>query len=142
MKIVILVLVVLIALVLLRTLLFSQRGGSKRVAPPRKPGAKGATGGGQQGQNPYRAVSVKCGPGACEQALELSKRRFLSGELVNLPLPDCTSTNCSCKFVHYPDRRDSDGDQRAPTALRSELYIASGKSERRNRKGRRKDDFG
>jgi len=141
MKTVILVVVVALAMVVLWRLLSSQRGGRSMAPVAQKPALKKTAGGVPQGQNPYRAVSVKCGPGACEPALALSKRRFLPGQLGKVPLRDCTSIDCTCKFVHFPDRRDSDGDQRAPTALRSGLYVASGKPERRSRKGRRKDDF-
>lgn len=103
-----------------------------KTAASRKPAAE---------HRPFRSISIKCGPGACEEALALGQRRFLAGRVGKLPLAGCTSTNCNCKFVHHPDRRDSDGDKRAPTALRSELYTASGNSERRTRSGRRKGDF-
>ncbi|MCP5131360.1 MAG: hypothetical protein H6985_17485 [Pseudomonadales bacterium] len=116
----------------------------KRTATgrPAKKGAGGSKVRAAPALNPYRAVSVKCGPGACEAALALGKRRFLTGELKKLPLAGCTSSNCGCTFEHHPDRRNSHDDQRAPaSALRSELYAASGKPERRVRRGRRKGDF-
>ncbi len=142
MKILIPVALVVLAIVLLRMLLSSRRRGGSRVPAPKKPGANRPASGASSVRSDYRAVSVECGPEACEQALALSGRRFLIGRFEQLPLPECTSSGCSCKFVHHRDRRDSDGDQRAPTALRSDLYIASGKPERRSRRGRRKDDFG
>jgi hypothetical protein len=73
--------------------------------------------------------------------LALGNRRFLVGQLGKLPLAGCSSANCQCKFEHHADRRSAEGDKRAPTALRSELYAASGKPERRKRAGRRKTDF-
>lgn len=88
----------------------------------------------------YHAVSVTCGPNACEQAQAMVGKRFLSGQISHFPLPECTSGNCQCKFVHYDDRRDAEGDKRAPTALRSDLYTASGNPERRSGGGRRKRD--
>ena len=88
----------------------------------------------------YHAVSVTCGPNACQQALELGEKRFLPAEMPRFPLPDCTSSKCQCKFAHYDDRRDPDSEKRAPTALRSQLYTNAGRPERRSRGGRRKTD--
>jgi len=135
--------VLVLVLVLVRILRSSSqsRGGSP-AAPKQVTGRKsvGAQAGARTAGG-YRAISVKCGPDACAQALALGKRRFLPGQLRTLPLPDCTSADCQCKFVHHPDRRDSDGDQRALSSLSSQLYSTSGKPERRSRAGRRKKDF-
>ncbi len=142
MKIVVIGVVVAIAMVLFLVLRPSSKPAARSTAAAKRVRAERAAGNGQPGNDsPYRSVSVKCGPGACDEALALGKRRFLPGQLGKLPLAGCTSPNCQCKFEHHPDRRDSEGDKRAPTALRSELYAASGKPERRTRRGRRKGDF-
>ncbi len=54
---------------------------------------------------PYHAVSIEPGPYACAAANELRGEKFLSTEAPQLPLPDCTSSNCECRFTHYCDRR-------------------------------------
>lgn len=110
---------------------------AKRVSAGRAAAGAGA----RAKRSPYRAVSVRCGAGACEEALALGSRRFLHGRLGQLPLEGCNSPQCNCTFEHHADRRSSDDDQRAPIGLRSELYAASGKPERRKRRGRRKSDF-
>jgi hypothetical protein len=135
----VLVLIALLLFVMLRSRrkpAARSAGAAKSVRASRAAGGPGPVTG-----NPYRSVSIKCGPDACAEVLALGKRRFLTGQLGKLPLDGCTSQNCQCKFEHHPDRRDFDGDKRAPTALRSNLYTASGKPERRTRKGRRKTDL-
>jgi hypothetical protein len=89
----------------------------------------------------YRAVSIDCGPGACEAAKSIGGKRVLVGELGNLPLKECDAAVCECKYVHHDDRRDEHEDKRAISALSTQLYQASGKTERRKRKGRRRSDF-
>ena len=54
---------------------------------------------------PYHAVSIQPGPQACASANELRGRKFLSNEAPHLPLPDCTSGSCECRFTHHADRR-------------------------------------
>jgi len=56
----------------------------------------------------WRAVSVVPGGIACELALQLRGRRFLTREAPRLPLTECNRQNeCQCKYQHLPDRRDS-----------------------------------
>jgi hypothetical protein len=139
MKILLILAAVVLAIVLFRFLRSSSKPAAKASSAPKR--VKSANTG-SQGFNAYHAVSIKCGSKACEQALAMDDKRFLPAEMSKLPLPDCTSSNCECKFVHYEDRRDADSDKRAPTALRSELYTTSGRPERRARGGRRKSDQG
>lgn len=56
-------------------------------------------------RNPYHAVSIIPGPGACPTARELRNRRFLSQDAPPLPLPMCGRDSCSCAYKHYEDRR-------------------------------------
>ncbi len=141
MKIAFIVVAVVLAVFLFRILRSSSRPAGRSGTSARTMRAARVASTPAQGSNAYRAVSVKCGRGACDEVLALGKRRFFPEQLGKLPLADCTSLDCQCKFQHHPDRRDSDGDKRAPTALRSELHVATGKPERRTQAGRRKGDF-
>lgn len=89
----------------------------------------------------YHSVSISYGRGGCKAVRAMEGKRFLVGEITKLPLADCTSPNCTCKFVHHEDRRNALEDKRALSGLSTELYHATGKPERRKRKGRRKSDF-
>ncbi len=55
--------------------------------------------------NPYHAVSIEPGLKACAEARKLEGRRFLSSSAPMLPLKDCTSRTCQCRYVHHSDRR-------------------------------------
>lgn len=57
--------------------------------------------------SPYHCVEVKMSHDACEAALKLHGKRFLSVEAPILPLPGCDQ-NCGCKFKHHNDRRLDD----------------------------------
>ena len=137
MKILLVLAAVVLAIVVFRFLRSNSKPAAKAPsAAKRVKSEKGVL----SGSNAYHAVSVTCGPQACEQVLALGEKRFLPAEMPRFPLPDCTSSNCQCKFAHYDDRRDPDSDKRAPTALRSELYTTSGRPERRSTGGRRQTD--
>jgi hypothetical protein len=142
MKILFVLVAVVLAIVVFRNLRSSAKPAGKSSPARKRVKAARAVSSEADSSSTYHAVSVKSGPGACEQALAMDKKRFLPAEVSQLPLADCTSSDCQCKFVHYPDRRDADNDKRAPTALRSELYTRSGKPERRTQSGRRKTDTG
>lgn len=95
-------------------------------------------------RNPYRSTSIQVDDHACEAARNIAGKRFLDTDrnVPKVPLPECDASACHCKYAHHTDRRDSEEDQRQPSALRSELYEASGKPNRRQRKrGRRKSDW-
>ena len=139
MKILLILAAVVLAIVVFRVLRSSSNPTAK--APSAAKRVKSASKA-IPSSNAYHAVSVTCGPQACEPALALGEKRFLPAEMPRFPLAKCTSSNCQCKFAHYDDRRDPDSDKRAPTALRSELYTTSGRPERRSTGGRRKTDKG
>ena len=63
----------------------------------------------------YHAVSIKFPSNACKAAREMQGRRFLSTAAPRLPLPNCDSQECSCRFVHHKDRR-AGRDRRSPFA--------------------------
>ena len=57
-------------------------------------------------KQPWHAVSVVGGSGACPAAQVLRDKRFLSNEAPVLPLPECSSPSlCKCVYCHYSDRR-------------------------------------
>lgn len=142
MKIVVALIGILILLFLLRLMLTpaGNKGRERKSVAMARPVRSAGPASGEGGA--FQGVSLKRGPQACEQALALGNRRFLIGQLGQLPLTGCKSRDCTCTFVHHSDRRDDHDDKRAPTALRSELYHASGKPERRKSAGRRKKDLG
>ena len=87
----------------------------------------------------YHAVSIQPGPQACAAAKELRGRKFLSHEAPQLPLADCSSGYCQCRFTHHTDRRGT-------ADRRSELPRGFGvgpsgppDAERRNKDDRRID---
>jgi hypothetical protein len=54
----------------------------------------------------WRAVSVVPAGSACDAALLLRGRRFLTRDAPRLPLPACNRQNeCQCRYQHLPDRR-------------------------------------
>ena len=93
--------------------------------------------------NPYRAVSITFGGGACEAVQSIGSRRFLVGETPRVPLPACTASTCSCKYKHHDDRRDSDAERRHPAGMTTQMYSTDGNAERRREKegGRRESDW-
>lgn len=61
--------------------------------------------------NKFHAVSIVPGPRACAEARALSGQRFLSRDAPSLPLKNCGSAQCDCRYGHYDDRRK--GNRRA-----------------------------
>ena len=91
--------------------------------------------------NPFRAVSIKAGSAACAEVQALEGERFLIGTVPHIPLAECGSKSCTCKYVHHEDRRHPDDERRAPAALTTDLYASTGNEERRGgRRGRRETD--
>ena len=91
------------------------------------------------GKTAYHAVSIKFDTHACEAAKEMDGRRFLSNAAPRLPLPDCNSLDCRCRFVHPKDRR-AKKDRRSPFAAAGfGGGTGSFEKERRERTDRRKD---
>lgn len=143
MKIVLLIVAVVFAVLLYRVLRSSSDAKDKTGNGTKRAGVARVSGGRKEAKADFRAVSINCGSNACHAAQALGEKRFLLGEIAQLPLNDCDVPECKCKFVHHEDRRDVlQGDKRAPSALRSQLYDTSGKVERRSRsRGRRKGDY-
>jgi hypothetical protein len=95
-------------------------------------------------RHPYRATSIVFDDAACDAVKALGRKRFLDRDrdVPKLPLKDCSNSQCSCKYAHHDDRRDSSEDRRHPSALKSELYERGSDPNRRQKKrGRRKSDW-
>lgn len=84
----------------------------------------------EQTPNPYHAVAIRVRGKGCDAARQVKGRRYLSTEAPLLPLAHCSSSSCSCQYVHFDDRRHY--DRRGPFPTR----IFSG-GERRSVSGRR-----
>ena len=86
----------------------------------------------------FHAVTIVSGRHACTAARTLAGKRFLSSEAPILPLKDCNSEECECRYEHHEDRRI--GPRRA-----RELGVAidgfEGDEQRsKQKRGRRKTD--
>ena len=57
--------------------------------------------------NSYHSVTVAPGLRACAAVRAMRDRRFLSREAPVLPLKQCDSAECTCRYEHYDDRRKS-----------------------------------
>ena len=53
----------------------------------------------------YHAVTIEPGPRCCTLARSISDKRFLSTNAPPLPLKSCSRADCTCRYVHYADRR-------------------------------------
>jgi len=53
----------------------------------------------------YHCVTVHYSDTACDAVKTLSGKRILSSEAPVLPLINCDSGNCSCRFQHHEERR-------------------------------------
>jgi len=86
--------------------------------------------------NPYHAVSIATGSGCCKAVAELKARRFLASDAPSVPLPACNAASCSCRYIHFDDRR-TDDDRRV---LMQDLRGGRATRERRLGQGRRAND--
>lgn len=108
----------------------------KSTRAPEKPAPASKAASAARATNPWHAVSIIPGPGACGAARRFKGVRFLSKDAPRLPLPACVMAQCTCRFKHHDDRR-------AGPRRRSEQGMMSGPysgSERRRTGGRRADD--
>jgi hypothetical protein len=55
--------------------------------------------------NPWKAIAVEASANCCEAARRHAGKRFLIPEVPRLPLKECGSPHCECKYRHYDDRR-------------------------------------
>ena len=87
---------------------------------------------------PYHAVTIATGPRACAAARALRDQRFLSREAPPLPLKNCDSGECTCRYEHYDDRRKT-GRRARDLGVSIDGYDGSEKRIKAKR-GRRKSD--
>ena len=92
--------------------------------------------------NPYPATAIICGEKSCEAVKAISGKRFLDADkdIPQIPLPNCDTPKCSCKYEHYLDRRNTDEIRRAPPGLKNQLHPRIENVERRLTRGRRTSD--
>jgi hypothetical protein len=62
--------------------------------------------------NPYHAVSIEPREKCCLAVESIQSQRFLSDDAPGLPLPDCSVSDCRCKYIHFADRRSGARDRR------------------------------
>jgi len=88
----------------------------------------------------FHAVSIRIDKrSACDAARKISRRRFLSDAPPRLPLPECTASNCRCRFERHTDRRA--GARRASETGTFEPLFG-GDDQREESRGRRAEDRG
>jgi hypothetical protein len=88
-------------------------------------------------KHPWHAVAIVPRADACEPAVAIRGKRFLSPDAPSLPLQDCPNPSaCKCVYQHHEDRRT--GPRRASEL--SGLRTARPQQNRRAGPGRRKRD--
>lgn len=90
---------------------------------------------------PYAAVRIEACDFSCNKAFELSSKMLLRGDAPELPLKSCESREkCTCRLVHYDDRRQYDGDRRSGSRVLQDTFQGD---DRRNgiKRGRRLSDY-
>jgi hypothetical protein len=93
-----------------------------------------------EGSRQYHSVSIKAGLHQCAAVRKLDGIRIISTEAPSLPLPDCDSVECSCRYEHHDDRRVA-GDRRSPfTGGGAWQLIGDPDKDQRSGHDRREDD--
>jgi hypothetical protein len=105
--------------------------------PQRATGSRPAAGAAGNTDARFRAVSIRPGEDCCEAARQFGKMRFLCAKAPRLPVPECTAATCTCRYVHYADRR-SGKDRRSVYDWTRERQL--GVVNRRAARGRRATD--
>ena len=86
--------------------------------------------------DPFRAVSLVCESESCEEIGVLEGQRLLVNEAPAIPLQQCISEVCGCRYHHHEDRRSHSDRRQTPKRAGGEEG-----SERRGLRGRRKSDW-
>lgn len=87
----------------------------------------------------WRSVKVEHGLLCCRQVELMVGKVFLINEAPALPLAQCTSKECGCKYIHLDDRREDD-DRRDSAEYVDSLY-GQNDMDKRKSKGRRASDM-
>ena len=90
--------------------------------------------------DPFHAVSIEPAEGCCAAVASIKVQRFLSEEAPSLPLADCASADCRCKYVHHADRRSGARDRRLGSPESLDQIEFWSQRERRRAGGRRQED--
>ena len=122
----------LVSVVFIIALRFRRRAAARESHAVENPGIN------LDGSGRFHAVSIRFGPGACAASRELHGRRYLAGTAPDLPLADCSSDDCRCRFVHFSDRRGGD-DRRHPFQKGFGGSATRRQEDRRNLPDRRAD---
>lgn len=85
---------------------------------------------------PWHAVTIAAPGSACPAAQACKGKRYLSRDAPRLPLAECGSTQCECKYRHFPDRR---GPPRRHDEMGGAPQVRD-KNSRRTSRGRRAVD--
>jgi hypothetical protein len=85
---------------------------------------------------PWHAVMIVAAASACPAAQSCKGKRYLSRDAPRLPLAQCDSAQCECKFRHFPDRR---GPARRHDEMGGAPKVRD-KNSRRTSRGRRAVD--
>ena len=86
--------------------------------------------------DPYRAISLACDSESCEEMALMGGRRYLIDDAPDIPLQQCSTGVCGCRYVHHEDRRSSI-DRRLVSRRTKEGEAP----DRRDIRGRRKSDW-
>ncbi|HMK86508.1 MAG TPA: hypothetical protein VK437_11170 [Steroidobacteraceae bacterium] len=89
----------------------------------------------RRSRQPWHSVCIVAGADACSAALACKAKRFLSSEAPRLPLAECDSPQCRCRYRHFADRRAN-----ARRASERGMPTARVADERRGTRGRRATD--
>lgn len=126
----------IVAIIILILLFLSYRRSrattTKRPPLPGRPGQA-------KPDSQFHAVSLKFPANACNAAKAMEGKRFLSSAAPRIPLPECDSLECKCRFIHHKDRRQGD-DRRNPYPTNVAGITGEHKQEQRHRSDRRSDD--
>jgi len=58
---------------------------------------------------PYRGVSIKLQEDSCAGARQIAGKRFLACAAPLLPIDNCDSSTCRCRYARFDDRRQDQG---------------------------------
>ena len=89
--------------------------------------------------NLYQAASINYGGCACTAVKALGEKRFLANRAPQVPLADCDSGKCQCRYIRHADRRAGE-DRRDQYGLQTDLHVVAGKEEHRVKSNRRRND--
>lgn len=82
----------------------------------------------------YRCVKIEAGSNACQHVQVLLEKPILVDNAPRLPLPDCNTAQCSCKFLRYDDRRSGEDRRTSSAEAAANAKIYADKRVRRDRR--------